>query len=173
MNFPLWLCQVLCIGEIFCCIMRCKAWARMQMKPCIRMPDNKSPRSWQLLIFPLSALLSSPRSGNPHSTPGLKSGSRKNKIDHTLWSLFNLWSRSEDHPQVSRRQARIEIFLFQWGNGSLHYIKENTIARKHNSIFFMLVHTSDRVGISSAFLGSEQKQPGGENKRCHTTPAGS
>ena len=58
--------------------MRCKAWARMQMKPCIRMPDNKSPDSWQLLIFPLSALLSSPLSGNRHPTPVTSLDQKKN-----------------------------------------------------------------------------------------------
>ena len=70
--------------------MRCKAWARMQMKPCIRMPDNKSPDSWQLLIFPLSALLSSPLSGNRHPTP-VTSRDQKNNNN-------NLWSLSGDSP---------------------------------------------------------------------------
>ena len=53
------------------------------------------------------------------------------------------------------------------------YRTSRRIQQPRNTILSMLVQTSDRVWISSAFLGSEQKQPGGENKRCHTTPAGS
>ena len=68
--------------------MRCKAWARMQMKPCIRMPDNKSPDSWQLLIFPLSALLSSVLSAQVTRThTGHESGSR---IENRVNGLVNV-----------------------------------------------------------------------------------
>ena len=158
MNFPLWLCQVLGIGEIFCCIMRCKAWARMQMKPCIRMPDNKSPRSWQLLIFPLSALLSSPRSGNPHSTLALSQDQGKIKYI----TLFG-----QDHQTILFScKGSPEIESSSFNEGMDFYSTSRRIQQPGNTILSFYACSYFRLSVDQLSIPGLGAKTAGRRKQA-------